>query len=151
MAPRRIPSTIVTTAGPEPESLTGIASLDPNIGTPGGFGDVFRPQPAPRIVHPDPKGPMSVPSTVAAGLLIRKVIPQYPQLAKAMHVEGTVALAATISKAGTIVNLRVVCGPPMLQQAALDAVSDWRYRPYLLNGQPVEVETTINVIFSLGG
>jgi protein TonB len=60
-----------------------------------------------------------------------------------------VVLQATISKAGTIENLRVAGGPAMLQQAALDAVKTWRYRPYLLNGQPVEVETTINVIFTL--
>jgi protein TonB len=61
-----------------------------------------------------------------------------------------VTLQATISKTGTIENLRVASGPPMLQQAALDAVKSWRYRPYLLDGQPVEVETTVNVIFSLG-
>jgi protein TonB len=61
-----------------------------------------------------------------------------------------VALAATISKTGTIENLRVTGGPPMLQRAALDAVSTWLYRPYLLDGQPVEVETTVNVIFTLG-
>jgi protein TonB len=66
-----------------------------------------------------------------------------------MRVEGTVELAATISKTGTIANLRVVSGPPALQQAAFDAVSNWRYRPYLLNGQPVDVETTVNVVFSL--
>ena len=60
-------------------------------------------------------------------------------------------LQATISKTGTITNLRVISGPAMLQQAALDAVKTWRYRPYLLNNEPVEVETTINVIFSLGG
>ena len=58
-------------------------------------------------------------------------------------------LQATISITGTIENLRVVSGDPMLRQAALDAVSNWRYRPYLLNGQPVEVETTINVIFKM--
>jgi protein TonB len=150
-APRQFPTIVVTPTGPEPDVPAGTASLESPLGTPGNFGNVFRPQPAPRVVHPDPKGPKPVPSAVAAGLLIRKVIPQYPQLAKAMHVEGTVALAATISKAGTIVNLRVVSGPPMLRQAALDAVSGWRYRPYLLNGQPVDVETTINVIFSLGG
>jgi protein TonB len=150
-APRQIPNAIFTPAGPEPDAPAGIGPLDASLGTPGGVGDVFRTQPAPKVVHPDSKGPVSVASTVAAGLLIRKVIPQYPQLAKTMHVEGTVALAATISKAGTIVNLRVVSGPPMLQQAALDAVSDWRYRPYLLNGQPVDVETTINVVFKLGG
>ena len=58
-------------------------------------------------------------------------------------------LAATISKQGTIENLRVVSGPAMLQQAALDAVKTWRYRPYLLNGDPVAVETTVNVVFNL--
>jgi protein TonB len=66
-----------------------------------------------------------------------------------MRIEGTVVLEATISKSGTIENLRVASGPPLLQHAALDAVQNWRYRPYLLDGEPVEVETTINVIFTL--
>ena len=60
-------------------------------------------------------------------------------------------IQATISKTGTIENLHVISGPAMLQQAALDAVKTWRYRPYLLNNEPVEVETTVNVIFTLGG
>jgi protein TonB len=60
-------------------------------------------------------------------------------------------LQATISKSGSIQNLRVISGPPMLQQSALDAVRSWRYKPYLLNGDPVEVETTVNVVFNLGG
>ena len=60
-------------------------------------------------------------------------------------------LQATISKQGTIEDLRVISGPAMLQQAAMDAVRQWRYRPYLLNNEPVEVETTVNVIFTLGG
>jgi protein TonB len=60
-----------------------------------------------------------------------------------------VVLEATISKSGSIENLRVVSGPAMLRQAALDAVSQWRYRPYLLNGEPVAVETTVNVVFNL--
>jgi len=60
-------------------------------------------------------------------------------------------LQATISKSGTIENLHVVSGPPMLQQAAMDAVRSWRYKPYLLNGDPVEVETQVNVVFNLGG
>ena len=64
--------------------------------------------------------------------------------------QGTVVLQATISKSGTIENLRVMSGPAMLQQAALDAVRTWRYRPYLLNGEPVEVETTVNVVFTMG-
>jgi protein TonB len=67
------------------------------------------------------------------------------------RVQGTVVLAATISKTGAIENLRVVSGPPMLAMAAEQAVQTWRYRPYLLNGAPVEVETTVRVVFHLGG
>ena len=76
-------------------------------------------------------------------------MPEYPLIAKATHTQGTVVLQATISRQGTIENLRVTSGPLMLQQAAVDAVRTWRYRPYLLNGDPVEVETTVNVIFTL--
>ena len=78
-------------------------------------------------------------------------MPQYPAIAKAARIQGTVVLQATISKNGTIENLHVISGPPMLQQAAMEAVKTWRYRPYLLNGEPVEVETQVNVIFTLGG
>jgi protein TonB len=84
-------------------------------------------------------------------MLIQKTIPTYPPIAKAARVQGTVVLQALISKQGTIENLKVVSGPAMLQQAAEDAVRQWRYRPYLLNNDPVEVETTVNVIFTLGG
>ena len=59
-------------------------------------------------------------------------------------------LEATISKAGTVEELRVISGPPFLQQAALDAVKTWRYKPYTVNDEPVEVETTVNVVFTLG-
>lgn len=76
--------------------------------------------------------------------------PIYPAIAKAVHVQGTVSLQATISEAGAIENLRVLSGPAMLQAAAIDQVKTWRYKPYLLNGRPVEVETTINVVFNLG-
>jgi protein TonB len=84
-------------------------------------------------------------------MLIQKTQPVYPPIAKAARVSGTVVIQATISKSGTIENLKVISGPAMLQQSALDAVRSWRYRPYLLNNDPVEVETTINVIFTLGG
>ncbi len=147
-APRQIPRTIVIPSTPDPEGPgNNIAILDPNS-TPGGDGP-FHPQPAPRVV-PDVKTVFHLPSTLAQGLLLNKVVPQYPQLAIAMRAEGTVVLAATISKDGAIEHLRVVSGPPVLQQAAVDAVSRWRYRPYLLNGNPVEVETTVNVVFKLG-
>jgi protein TonB len=88
---------------------------------------------------------------VAAGMLLQKTIPVYPPIAKAARVSGTVVLQAVISKSGTIENLKVISGPAMLQGAAQDAVRSWRYRPYLLNGEPVEVETTVNVVFTLGG
>lgn len=90
-------------------------------------------------------------SSILEGSLIRKVQPAYPPLAKSARVQGPVVLAAVISKAGVIENLRVVSGHPMLVKAALDAVSEWRYRPYILNNEPVEVETQITVNFTLGG
>jgi protein TonB len=84
-----------------------------------------------------------------SGLLIEKTLPSYPVIAKAARVEGTVVLQATISRNGTIENLRAVGGPAMVRQAALDAVRSWRYRPYLLDGVAVEVETTVSVVFTL--
>jgi protein TonB len=85
------------------------------------------------------------------GMLLLKTPPIYPPIAKAARVQGIVVLQANISKTGSIENLHVVSGPAMLQQAALDAVRSWRYKPYLLNNDPVEVETQVNVIFTLGG
>jgi len=86
---------------------------------------------------------------VAAGNLIRKTVPEYPQIAKTARVSGTVVLQATISKKGTIEDLQYVGGPAMLKDAAMKAVKMWRYKPYLLNNEPVETETTVNVIFAL--
>jgi protein TonB len=75
----------------------------------------------------------------------------YPLIAKTARVSGTVILAATISKTGVVENLRIVTGPPMLRNAALNAVRTWRYKPFKVNNQPTEIETTINVVFSLHG
>jgi periplasmic protein TonB len=86
---------------------------------------------------------------VTKGLLVHRVEPSYPTLAKAARVQGEVVLTAIISTAGEIENLQLVSGHPMLVPEAIAAVKQWRYKPYLLNGQPVEVETTITVIFSL--
>ena len=88
---------------------------------------------------------------VSQGLLIHKVQPTYPPLARQARVQGTVVLQAVIGKDGTIENLRVVSGHPMLTSSALEAVKQWRYKPYYLNGEPVEVDTTINVNFTLAG
>ncbi len=84
-----------------------------------------------------------------AGLCLTKVDPVYPAEARAQGVEGTVVLAATISKDGTVQDLHGISGPPTLAAAAVDAVSQWTYKPYMLNGNPVQVRTTITVNFRL--
>jgi TonB family protein len=90
-----------------------------------------------------------VSSGVMAGQKISGDSPVYPQEAKDARVEGTVVLNATIGKDGTVEHLDVVSGPSMLQRSSLDTVRTWLYKPYLLNGEPVEVETQINVVYSL--
>jgi periplasmic protein TonB len=89
-------------------------------------------------------------SLMLQGSLIRRVDPVYPALARNARVQGSVIVFATISTAGTIENLRVLSGHPLLVGAAIDAVKQWRYRPYILNGEPIEVETEITVNFVLG-
>ncbi len=101
------------------------------------------------IVRQVVNAPLRISAPIEEGRLILKTMPVYPAIAKAAGISGTVTLAAIISKTGTIENLRVISGPMMLQQSARDAVQAWRYRPYLLDGQPVEVETTVSVIFTL--
>ncbi len=92
---------------------------------------------------------VTVSSGVTAGLLTHKVTPDYPSAAKAAHIQGTVVLRAIIGKDGKVQNLQVVSGHPMLAQAALEAVKQWRYKPYMLNGQPTEIDTNIKVDFKL--
>jgi len=151
--PTDIPPVISTEPmGPAPGPIGG----DLGSGMPGG-GDVpgatgvrsFPSTPPPLVQRAQPTT-MKVSGGVLEGLLISKTTPVYPAIALTARVSGTVILAATISKEGTIENLHVLSGHPMLTGAAMDAVKTWRYRPYLLNGQPVEVETTINVVFSMG-
>ena len=127
---------------------TGMEGLSGNSG--GAVGSVFSGKTGPRVTAEISKM-LNVSGGVMAGRVIAKTSPVYPPLARTARVAGTVVLHATISKAGTIANVNVVSGPAMLRQAALDAVKTWRYRPYLLNNEPVEVETTVNVIFALGG
>jgi periplasmic protein TonB len=92
-----------------------------------------------------------VSSGVAQGLLVHEVKPQYPTLARQARIQGTVVLQAVIGKDGTVQNLHVVSGHPMLTQAAIEAVKQWRYKPYYLNGEPIEVDTQISVNFTLAG
>ena len=86
---------------------------------------------------------------VQAAMIINRVQPMYPPLARQTRISGTVRLHAIIGKDGSVQQLEVINGHPLLVQSALDAVKQWRYRPTLLNGEPVEVDTTIDVIFSL--
>jgi len=88
---------------------------------------------------------------VTQGMVLHKVQPTYPPLARTARVQGSVVLAAVIGKDGAIQNLHVLSGHPLLQQAALEAVKQWRYRPYILNGEPVEVDTQVTVNFTLSG
>jgi protein TonB len=149
-APTRIPKTIFIASAPEPDDrvVMDIGDPRPGSGTPGGVGDNPFHQPQQQVVHPEPKT-IRVSSGAAEGRNIFRTIPPYPVIAKTMGVQGTVVLAATISKAGTIENLRVVSGPVVLQQAAVDAVKTWRYQPYMLDGQPVEVETSVELVFRI--
>jgi TonB family protein len=98
---------------------------------------------------PQEKRPVKFSEGVQEAQLISRVEPQYPIIAKQTRTEGTVRLRAIISGDGRITSLDVISGHPFLVKAALDAVRQWRYRPTLLNGEPVEVETSITVIFRL--
>jgi protein TonB len=164
IAPTRIPHDIkMVTEKEAPPSSFGVADMEGLGGIPGGVaggipggvvGGIFGSSKTIKVKSATPKPSTPKKVTISAGVmegyLIQKTIPIYPPIARAGRVTGTVVLQATISKTGTIENLHVVSGPSMLQSAAVDAVKTWRYRPYLLNNVPVEVETRVNVIFILG-
>jgi periplasmic protein TonB len=105
----------------------------------------------PKLAIPAAPRRIRISQGVTKGLLIQKIEPPYPPIARAARIQGQVVLAAIISKTGEIQNLVLVSGHPMLVPAAIEAVRQWRYRPFLLNGEPVEVETTITVTFQLSG
>lgn len=90
-----------------------------------------------------------VSSGVMAARIVKEVQPKYPEAAKKARIQGTVVLSATIGKDGIVEDLKVVSGPKELQLSSIDAVRQWTYKPFLLNGSPVEVETTISVVYSL--
>jgi protein TonB len=87
---------------------------------------------------------------VMAGNLLKRVAPVYPPDAKAGRIQGTVVLQVMISATGEVTSAAAISGPPPLRQSAVDSVKQWQYRPYLLNGQPVEVRSLVNVVYSLG-
>ena len=141
-------------APPPSMSAGGVVGGVPG-GVPGGqmggvIGGIISSTPvaAPKFAAPQR---VRVSQGVSQGLLIKKIQPAYPPLARQARIQGQVLLQAEISKDGTIQNLRLISGHPMLAPAAIEAVKQWRYKPYYLNGEPVEVETQITVIFSLSG
>jgi protein TonB len=141
-------------APPPVTSMAGVVGGVPG-GIPGGqmggvIGGIISSTPVavPRVATPQR---VRVSQGVTQGLLIRKIQPPYPPLARQARIQGQVLLQAEISKSGDIENLRLISGHPMLAPAAIEAVKQWKYRPYILNGEPVEVETQITVIFSLSG
>lgn len=149
MAPTRLPQSIksVSTSDAPPTTQiagTSMAALNGN----GTVNNVFAGEQNTKVSGPKV---LNVSAGVAMGMLTHKTQPIYPPIAKAARVQGTVVIHATISKTGVVSNPQAVSGPAMLRQAALDAVKTWRYKPYLLNNQPTEVDTTINVVFALGG
>jgi protein TonB len=111
-------------------------------------GSLPLPPPPPHVAAATPAR-LHVGGMVEAAKLIYQVKPEYPALAKLARVQGKVRLQAVISKGGTVEHLKVLEGHPLLVPAALAAVARWRYQPTLLNGQPVEVETEIDVTFTL--
>jgi protein TonB len=139
------------------ETTSGERAAPDWVGVPGGTGtgvpnsvisNVMQIPPAmPKVAAP---AKVRVSSGVAQGLLVHQVKPAYPSIAVQARIQGTVVLQAVIARDGTVKDLRVVSGHPLLVQAALEAVQLWRYKPYLLNNQPVEVDTQINVNFTLG-
>src|SRR6202167_3324582 len=141
-------------APPPVMSASGVVGGVPG-GIPGGqMGGVIggmissTPVAVPKVATPQR---VRVSQGVTQGLLIRKIQPNYPPLARQARIQGSVLLQAEISKDGSIENLHVISGHPMLAPAAIEAVKQWKYKPYILNGEPVEVETQITVNFTLSG
>jgi TonB family protein len=127
---------------PDAPSITGIAPADNGGSLPNLMGS-NSPVPAPVLQT------LNVSQGVSRGLLVKKTQPVYPASAMQMHVEGAVELLATISKEGNISAVKIISGDARLARAAVDAVKQWKYKPYLLNGEPVEIQTQVTMNFKL--
>ena len=151
LQPRTIPATIARVddrndAAPGPPNVSAICvsgceSAIP-IGSIVSSGSMSPPRPA------TPNHPVPV-SEMQLGALVRKVLPEYPAIAKQMRQQGSVVLTATIGKDGRVQNVEPMSGPALLVAPAIRAVKQWEYRPYILNREPVEVQTQITVNFVL--
>jgi protein TonB len=138
-------------AAPPPMTAGVVGGISDGPGQVGGvIGGIISSTPVavPKVATPQR---VRVSQGVTQGLKIRDVKPSYPALARQARIQGTVLLQAVISKDGSIEGLKVLSGHPMLVPAAIDAVKQWRYKPYILNGEPVEVDTQVTVNFTLGG
>jgi protein TonB len=151
-APTKIPHDIDMVKDAPPPPTGGVAGVDGMGGAPGGVLGGFGSGPAIHVAPPKPTGPVRISGGVVAGNRTAYVEPQYPPIAKIAHLSGTVVLRAIISKTGAVVNLEVSSSTnPMFNNAAMDAVKQWKYKPYLLNNEPTDVDTTITVNFALNG
>jgi len=151
MQPRAIPKEV---------AVFKEAELPPDVISPAGqTGGVFGGIPGQGMVSavapppPKPAAPTRVKQggNVTAASILQQTRPLYPALARQARIQGNVVLHAIIDKDGKVAQLEVISGHPLLVQSALDAVKQWRYKPTLLNGDPVEVDTTITVTFTMGG
>ncbi|MFZ0136505.1 MAG: TonB family protein [Candidatus Sulfotelmatobacter sp.] len=141
LSQKRVAKPAATPDAPAP-SMTDIASAESGAALPNLMGGESK-APAPVLET------LNVSQGVSRGLLVKKISPIYPPSALQMHVEGAVELVATISKSGDISAVKVASGNPQLARAAVDAVKQWKYKPYLLNGEPVQIQTQITVNFKL--
>ena len=149
--PKRVEMIKEEEAPPAMSSLAGVVGGTGTGGSLGGtLGGIIGSATAavPKVATPQR---IRVSQGVSEGLLLHKVTPNYPPLARQARIQGSVILQAVISKTGTIENLHLVQGHPMLAPSAIEAVKQWKYKPYFLNGEPVEVETVITVNFTLAG
>jgi protein TonB len=148
MPPSRIPTIMPPIVNDLPPSLV----IGGESGAARASGPILpglEPPAAPRVEPTPAQRPLHISAGVAAGQLIAPIRPVYPIIARETHTQGTVVVEATISTTGRIENVRVVSGPALLVHAAEEAVAAARYKPFLLNGNPVQVETTIRVVFTL--
>jgi periplasmic protein TonB len=153
--PQRIPRTIAHVMEQDAPSIGSVLGVPRGTGQGAADGVLSgildQPAAASYPLPPEaPKRRLQISQGVVEGLLIHQVRPAYPSLAMQAHIQGEVVLHAIIGSNGGILDLRAVSGHPMLVPAALDAVRQWRYKPYMLNGRPVEVETLITIRFVLG-
>jgi TonB family protein len=128
---------------PQAPSVIGIADAGNNNAAISKIADVGTAAPKPVLQT------LKISQGVSQGLLIKKIAPDYPAQARQLRIEGAVQLVATVGKDGKVSRIKTVGGHPILVRAATDAVKEWKYKPFLLNGQPIEFETQITINFRL--